>query len=272
MSATFFVNPRANPELKSLYEIALLPLPQTHLQDYFSKVMDILAQYFPIGYSALLLLQDHQKDTLQLEALYGVGKENHPQACNGQKGVVGKVIESRQPMVIHNLIQEPLYEEVGKGIRKIEKIRAPLLCVPLVSGEETIGVVNINSIYGPRHEFTEDIQYLSTLSAVLAPVIKYYQVKKNEALQKTGKMKSKASLLDELLEEKLAEVLNKIDPYVESKAKMGVYDDIISVVERILIKSALRRVGYVQIAAAQFLGINRNTLRKKIKELKIKSP
>jgi DNA-binding protein Fis len=175
-------------------------------------------------------------------------------------------------MVIHNLIQEPLYEEVGKGIRKIEKVRAPLLCVPLVSGEETIGVVNINSIYGPRHEFTEDIQYLSTLSAVLAPVIKYYQVKKNEALQKTGKMKSKASLLDELLEEKLAEVLNKIDPYVESKAKMGVYDDIISVVERILIKSALRRVGYVQIAAAQFLGINRNTLRKKIKELKIKSP
>jgi DNA-binding protein Fis len=53
---------------------------------------------------------------------------------------------------------------------------------------------------------------------------------------------------------------------------MGVYDDIISVVEKILIKSALRRVGHVQIAAAQFLGINRNTLRKKMKELKIKSP
>jgi len=85
MSATFFVNPRANPELKSLYEIALLPQPQTQLQDYFSKVMDILAQYFPIGYSALLLLQDHQKDSLQLEALYGVGGENHPQGCNCQK-------------------------------------------------------------------------------------------------------------------------------------------------------------------------------------------
>jgi transcriptional regulator with GAF, ATPase, and Fis domain len=272
MSATFFVNPRANPELKSLYEIALLPQPQTHLQDYFNKVMEILAQYFPIGYSALLLLQDHQKDSLQLEALYGVGKENHPQGCNGQKGIVGKVIDSQRPLVIHNLSQEPLYEEVAKGIRKIEKVRAPLLCVPLVYGEETIGVVNINSIYGPRHEFTEDIQYLSTLSAVLAPVIKHYQVKKNEALQKAGKIKSKTPLLDELLEEKLAEVLNKIDPYVESNAKMGVYDDIISVVEKILIKSALRRVGHVQIAAAQFLGINRNTLRKKMKELKIKSP
>jgi DNA-binding protein Fis len=51
---------------------------------------------------------------------------------------------------------------------------------------------------------------------------------------------------------------------------MGIFDDIIRVVERILIKSALERVDHVQIAAAQFLGINRNTLRKKMKELKIK--
>ena len=77
--------------------------------------------------------------------------------------------------------------------------------------------------------------------------------------------------MDEILEEKLAEVLNKIDPYVETKTKMGIFDDIIAVVEKILIKSALERVDHVQIAAAQFLGINRNTLRKKMKELKIKA-
>ena len=95
-------------------------------------------------------------------------------------------------------------------------------------------------------------------------------MKKNEPLQRTGKLKAKSSLLDEILEERLTEVLNKIDPYVESKAKMGLFDDIIALVEKILIKSALKRVDYVQIAAAQLLGINRNTLRKKIKDLKIK--
>jgi DNA-binding protein Fis len=58
---------------------------------------------------------------------------------------------------------------------------------------------------------------------------------------------------------------------VESKSKVGIFDDIIAVVEKILIKSALGRVGYVQTSAAQLLGINRNTLRKKMKELKIKA-
>jgi DNA-binding protein Fis len=59
-------------------------------------------------------------------------------------------------------------------------------------------------------------------------------------------------------------------PYAESKAHAGMYGDIIGVVERILIKAALEKTEYTQVAAAQFLGINRNTLRKKMKDLKIK--
>jgi len=38
--------------------------------------------------------------------------------------------------------------------------------------------------------------------------------------------------LDEILEEKLTEVLNKIDPYVESKARMGIFNDILGLWKR----------------------------------------
>ncbi len=264
------VDLRSNAELISLYDIILLRQPQTTLQDYFHGVMAILSEYFPIGYSALLLY-DSKKDSLHVEALYGMAREGHPQGFSGRKGMIVKALESRQPVAIQNLNFEPLYEEVMKGTKRIEKIRPPLLCTPLIADDEPIGAININSLYGPRNEFIEDFQFLSILSAILSPVIKNYQLKRSETLAGSGKTKLKSSVLDEILEEKLSEVLNKIDPYVESKTRMGIFDDIIGLVEKILIKSALKRVDHVQTAAAQFLGINRNTLRKKMKELKVKS-
>jgi len=269
MYSAFFANPRSNPELRSLYEIILLP-PQNHLQDYFLGVMAILSEYFSVKYSALFL-QDPQKESLHAEALYGIEKENHPLTCSSQKGTMGKVLGSRQPMVIQNLGQEPLYEEMMKTQKRVEKIQPPLLCIPLVTDNEPVGVINLNSLYGPRNEFIEDFQFLSVLSAILSPAIKNYQLKKTGPLGRDAKQKTKSHLLDEILEQKLAEVLNKIDPYVETKTKMGIFDDIIRVVEKILIKSALERVDHIQTAAAQLLGINRNTLRKKMKELKIKA-
>jgi DNA-binding protein Fis len=174
-------------------------------------------------------------------------------------------------MAILNLSQEPLYSEVSKGTKRIEKISSPLLCIPLTVDSEPIGVINTDSLYGPRNDFNEDFQFFSILSAILSPVIKNYQIKREDPLHPLGKSKAKSLLLEEILGEKLTEVINKIDPYVESKNKMCLFDDIIAVVEKILIRSALVRVGYVQIAAAQLLGINRNTLRKKMKDLKIKT-
>ncbi|NRB10934.1 MAG: hypothetical protein HRU35_04900 [Rickettsiaceae bacterium] len=50
----------------------------------------------------------------------------------------------------------------------------------------------------------------------------------------------------------------------------GLHERVIKEVEKILIKKTIEHSGNVQIKAAQILGINRNTLRKKIKELNIK--
>jgi two-component system nitrogen regulation response regulator GlnG len=76
--------------------------------------------------------------------------------------------------------------------------------------------------------------------------------------------------LEDLLEKKLTGNLNGVDTGLESNCCL--FHDVISIVERILIKIALKKTNRVQVAAAQFLGINRNTLRKKIKDLKIKIP
>jgi len=269
MAPQFIAASRSNPELKCLYEISLLSY-RGHFQDYFLDVIRKLSEYFPVDYS-VLLLYDSQKDVFSVEGLYGIRREDHPPGCGRRTGVIPRVFESRQAMVLQNLNQEPLFQEIGKGAKRSEQIRCPMPLVPILADRVPLGVLMTSPLYGPREDLAEDLQFLSMLSIILSPVIRDFQAKKPEPLAKPDNPKLKFLRLEESLETKLTEVLDKLAPYAEPKARTGILDDIIAVVERILIKSALEKVHYVQTAAAQLLGINRNTLRKKMKDLKIKT-
>ena len=67
-------------------------------------------------------------------------------------------------------------------------------------------------------------------------------------------------------------VRRAIDGYfkdLDGEKASGVYDMVINCVEKPLIESVLTRVRGNQTHAAQMLGLNRNTLRKKITDLRI---
>ncbi len=57
---------------------------------------------------------------------------------------------------------------------------------------------------------------------------------------------------------------------LDGEKPAGVYDMVISCVEKPLIEVVLHRVGGNQTQAAELLGMNRNTLRKKIRTYGIK--
>jgi DNA-binding protein Fis len=73
--------------------------------------------------------------------------------------------------------------------------------------------------------------------------------------------------IDEVLEKKLEELVIVLS--AGQGAKSHVYDEILSLVERGLIRIALKRNKNVKSAAATFLGINRNTFQKKMTTLGI---
>jgi transcriptional regulator with GAF, ATPase, and Fis domain len=260
-------------ELTILYEVFRFSQPQNRppeLNDYFNEVMTLLSSHFSIGYSALIL-RDSQKDSFRLEAAFGAEKDGHPFSFGNWKGMMAKVITTQEPMVIQPPSQEPIHERDKAAEGQPPQPRPPLLFIPLLTDGEPCGVIHIESLYSGKGEFLKDFQFLLLIASILTPVVKSYHEKREDSLAKHGKAKLKFFALEEFLNEKVGEVLNKIDPYVEAKTGMGIYDDIVSLVEKILIKSALERVDYVQVTAAQLLGINRNTLRKKIKDLKIKT-
>ncbi len=78
--------------------------------------------------------------------------------------------------------------------------------------------------------------------------------------------------LDESIIKSLGRGLDKFFKMHEGDSpSSGLYDRIISEVERLLIEKTLEHAKNIQINAARILGVNRNTLRKKIKKYKISS-
>jgi two-component system nitrogen regulation response regulator GlnG len=72
--------------------------------------------------------------------------------------------------------------------------------------------------------------------------------------------------IHDFLEEKLSRYLKKIAKLEQS----NLYDAVISEVEKSLISIVLKETEGNQLRAAKALGINRNTLRSKVKEYKIR--
>ncbi|MDE3129911.1 MAG: nitrogen regulation protein NR(I), partial [Acidobacteriota bacterium] len=70
---------------------------------------------------------------------------------------------------------------------------------------------------------------------------------------------------EEMVRAKIKALLQRMEGYPME----DLYDEVISRVERPLIELVLERTSGSQIKAAEILGLNRNTLRKKIRDLAI---
>lgn len=91
------------------------------------------------------------------------------------------------------------------------------------------------------------------------------KIKDQDRNSSPKKSQEKELSLDKLLEEKISRFVKRM----KSGDGKDLYSTMIREIERPLIKSILKETGGNQVKAAQILGINRNSLRKKIKELKI---
>jgi len=90
---------------------------------------------------------------------------------------------------------------------------------------------------------------------------------RNRAMTDEEMNESSFPLVEEVFEKRLDEVVTILG--CERNGKEGVYDEVLAMVEKALIRIAMRRSNNVKTAAADFLGINRNTLHGKIKKLRI---
>jgi transcriptional regulator with GAF, ATPase, and Fis domain len=217
----------------------------------FSYSMAFLAKIAEVKHGLLGLL-DGTRRQLVVEEVYGqVLKRVKGNSCKADEGNCGEVMRRGCSKAIANVLKEPLLQGISAAGQRPE---LSCICAPLRWGDIPLGILLTEN---PHSSSKDGLTLLEAVAAFISPPL---------VVMRWGKEAS----LDEILMSKLERAVARMDLQTESNGNLMA--DVISLVERTLILTALKKSNYVQMSAACFLGINRNTLRKKIKELNITLP
>lgn len=154
----------------------------------------------------IIYLWNGDKTKMLQKAAYGpkgkpeVISANIFEVLPGQ-GIVGHVIESGQPLLIHDTRKDSRY-------RVDDEFRLSELCVPIIHNNELLGV--IDSEHHQPHYFSErDIKILTTIATLLGNKLK--QIESEQTLE--AKQKELAGINEQLAEARLAALQAQMNPH-----------------------------------------------------------
>lgn len=255
------------------------------MKSVLHDIMNTLAIHLSMSRGALLLIDPETNETVT-EAAYGKYEELvrdgglHEMAL--QKGMSVAARKSGGP---------PICFLDGAAPPYLQKPEIAYLCVPMKIEDTVVGALVVDRLFGDSVDIGEDFRLLNSITPIIAQTVKgcHMLEKKNKdlntenerlrnELEKARKLPPEEGSqtrthhqgpisVETLLQKKMDDIVMVLDVAIGGKKKL--YADVIAKVEKALVKLALHRTKNVKYEAARFLGINRNTLHKKMKDLNI---
>jgi len=273
---------RAISKVRSLYEIARVLNSSFDLKETYTPILGILSRNMGMKRGAFLVL-GAESNEWEIGAALGLsGEEMKRRKEYFGSGVIQRILEKGQMAAVIDG-GENIWLFDGRGKTTLKRSHASFLCAPLKSQGAIAAILGVDHIFEDPVAISEDFGFLGEVCSLMneAMLMRKTITSENRALleenwsfrkeletlgRSVPKVRRRISLT-EFLEDRLGRMITemKVDP----RSNGRLYDDVLGVVERTLLKSALEKTKHIQSKTARFLGINRNTLRRKIKELGI---
>ncbi len=262
-----------------LYETARLLASSPDLKDVYPKVLSLIAQQAGTKRGGLVLL-NHESNQWEMGGSYGLSAEEMKRRKEYfGSGIIPRILEKGQVSAVLEG-GESFWSQDGKAKGFPKRGNFSFLCAPVKNQGSVAGILGVDRFYEDPVPVAEDCTFLAEICTLLGEAMAMRKaaaaenralLEENWALRKEleglgrslPKMRKRIPLT-EILEERISRMIAemKVDP----RSNGCLYEEVLNVVERTLLKSSLEKTRHVQLKTARFLGINRNTLRRKIKE------
>ena len=165
---------RRNIQDETLLEISQALGSSLVFEDLFTQVSEILARRCELSQCFLVLVQP-DSDDLKISLAYGMTEE---EMAKGQyargEGIIGRVVESGEPIGVRDISQEPKF--LGRtGAFRSGSEQMTFMAVPINLEGKVAGVLGGAKPFHGDKEFDQDMALLQIITGTLAQAVKIYQ-------------------------------------------------------------------------------------------------
>lgn len=165
---------RKNQELSAILHISQLLTSSFDLEKNLNAVMKSLAGRLEMQRGCVFLLDQLSKE-IQIVAAYGLSLEEIQRGkYRIGEGIVGRVIESGQPMFVPNIGEEPKF--LNRTASRPQKSGVSFLCIPIELDGNMLGVISVDRIYTEaRGNVDDDLRVLSIVASFIGQFVKLWE-------------------------------------------------------------------------------------------------
>jgi Nif-specific regulatory protein len=120
---------------------------------------------------ATVTLKDDETGYLIIRASHGLTEPERKRGVyRPDEGITGLIFQTAQPYVVPDISKEPLFLNKTRS-RRILKESVTFLGVPVLLNGKSIGVLNVDRLFGNEIPYEEDIRFLSIVATLIAQFV-----------------------------------------------------------------------------------------------------
>ncbi len=167
-------------EMTLLFEISQRLIASTELKSDLTPILRMLVEHLNAERS-FLTIYNRNSSSIYIEAAYGMSpKQQSLGKYRLGEGVIGKVIELAQPIVIQEISKSNLFLNKTRSDLRIEGRELSFICIPIVIENLMTGALSVVREFNPHITYEEDIHLLSIIGSLIAKTVKVRQQKVEE--------------------------------------------------------------------------------------------
>ncbi|EMA8102655.1 sigma-54 interaction domain-containing protein (plasmid) [Klebsiella sp. WOUb02] len=157
-----------------LSEVSKVVSAEGKLSRTLKLVLELMQKHMQV-IRAMITLYDASCDQIFIHESYGLSPEEVEKGVYVPgEGITGRVIETRQPIVVPHIADDPLFLNRTGSWDKQRDGQHSFICVPIIRGAKVMGTIGIERVYNNAQLRFLDLEVLRVIAAIIAQAVELH--------------------------------------------------------------------------------------------------